>query len=392
MADDKKSDAKGAPAPAGSFFAHPDPFVEIVWLVISILLIIYFLNGFVSFLTSGGVLRYFGLGSNTAPKTIPLSEAPTLLGSKVETSRKTPVFELPGVNQIDERLAGASGVLIDGPVSKDGTKYWKVRFNDGKEGWVAEDDLDHIGINSKKTDLSSMPTIIGDDVLTLYDGTTLYDSPAGKNIGVVKKGIRGEIIEGPETIDGIKYWHIKFDNGQEGWVVEQNLGYIVSQNYGFVKKIKDIFSKLKYLILLIVTFILWCIFYLLNKIKELRLNENSLLYPEVIIKEKAFVNPQWERVLIYLESFGENDWKLAIIEADIMLNDLLDKLSLPGDTMSDKLKAVEKSDFLTIDNAWEGHKIRNQIAHEGASFVLNQREARRVIDLYRGVFEEFKII
>ena len=36
--------------------------------------------------------------------------------------------------------------------------------------------------------------------------------------------------------------------------------------------------------------------------------------------------------------------------------------------------------------------FRNQIAHEGSAFELNQHEVRRIIDLYKQVFEEFQII
>jgi len=36
--------------------------------------------------------------------------------------------------------------------------------------------------------------------------------------------------------------------------------------------------------------------------------------------------------------------------------------------MGDKLKAVEKSDFNSIELAWEAHKARNMIAHEGSDF------------------------
>ena len=75
-----------------------------------------------------------------------------------------------------------------------------------------------------------------------------------------------------------------------------------------------------------------------------------------------------------------------------MLDELLEKLQLPGDTMGEKLKAVEKSDFNTIDNAWEAHKFRNMIAHEGQNFMVNQREIRRIISLYETVFKEFAII
>ncbi|HEY4516071.1 MAG TPA: hypothetical protein VJH67_02700 [Candidatus Paceibacterota bacterium] len=104
------------------------------------------------------------------------------------------------------------------------------------------------------------------------------------------------------------------------------------------------------------------------------------------------VNPmadKWKKVLEHIESEHPSDWRLAIIEADIMLAELLEKLNLPGETIGDKLKSVEKSDFNTLDFAWEAHKVRNKLAHEGSEFLLNQREARRVIDLYDQVFKEF---
>jgi hypothetical protein len=130
---------------------------------------------------------------------------------------------------------------------------------------------------------------------------------------------------------------------------------------------------------------------LIRKIKIIRLNQKKLLYPESSPVATAF-SPQWEKILSYVESLNENDWRQSILQADIMLADVLDKLHLPGDSIGEKLKAVERSDFTTLNNAWEAHKVRNQIAHEGAQFVLNQREARRVISLYQTVFEEFKVI
>lgn len=101
---------------------------------------------------------------------------------------------------------------------------------------------------------------------------------------------------------------------------------------------------------------------------------------------------KWKEIIELSESDNQSDWRLAIIEADIILAELLDKLQLPGETMGDKLKAVEKSDFITIDSAWEAHKARNMIAHEGSNFLINQREVRRIISLYEAVFKEFEII
>ena len=67
-------------------------------------------------------------------------------------------------------------------------------------------------------------------------------------------------------------------------------------------------------------------------------------------------------------------------------------MQLPGDGVGEKLKGIEESDFDHLEEAWEAHKIRNAIAHQGSDFLLTQREAKRIIRLYKSVFEEFDII
>jgi len=104
------------------------------------------------------------------------------------------------------------------------------------------------------------------------------------------------------------------------------------------------------------------------------------------------LNQKWQKVQIHINSTNPSDWRLAILEADIMLGDVLEKMGYQGDSIGDKLKGIEKSDFLTLDMAWEAHRVRNQIAHEGADFQLNDRDARRIIELYQKVFEEFYYI
>ncbi len=107
---------------------------------------------------------------------------------------------------------------------------------------------------------------------------------------------------------------------------------------------------------------------------------------------EKFINPKWERVLEHINSPNQSDWKLAILEADIMLSDMLDKMSYHGATIGDKLKSIEPSDFTSLQEAWEAHKVRNSIAHEGSDYAITKPEAERVIKLFRKVFEEFRYI
>jgi hypothetical protein len=103
-------------------------------------------------------------------------------------------------------------------------------------------------------------------------------------------------------------------------------------------------------------------------------------------------NVRWKRILDKASSQSESDWRLAIIEADVILDEMMGKMGYHGKDLGEKLKSVEKSDFETIELAWEAHKIRNRIAHMGGEYPLSERETRRVISLYKQVFEEFEYI
>lgn len=103
-------------------------------------------------------------------------------------------------------------------------------------------------------------------------------------------------------------------------------------------------------------------------------------------------NEKWERVITHLNSTNPSDWRLAIIEADIMLDELLRAQGYHGDSIGEMLKGVEKSDMLSLDAAWEAHKVRNQIAHGGGDYLLNERDAKRTVALFEAVFKEFKVI
>jgi len=103
-------------------------------------------------------------------------------------------------------------------------------------------------------------------------------------------------------------------------------------------------------------------------------------------------NERWQAVLKHVYSQNSSDWRLAIIEADNILEEMVTKIGYKGENLGEKLKSVEPSDFLTLQDAWEGHKIRNKIAHEGLNFQIDHREAKRVISLFEKVFKEFEYI
>jgi hypothetical protein len=100
-------------------------------------------------------------------------------------------------------------------------------------------------------------------------------------------------------------------------------------------------------------------------------------------------DPRWRDIEGLMQSANTADWRIAILEADIMLDDMLTQMGYEGDSIGDKLKKVDRPDFKTLDLAWTAHKVRNNIAHEGASYQLTRDEADETINNFKKVFDEF---
>lgn len=134
-----------------------------------------------------------------------------------------------------------------------------------------------------------------------------------------------------------------------------------------------------------------------ERLKAIRAREKAILNAKVepaysSAKADPASSERFRHVLALADSENANDWRQAIIEADILLGVLLDKQGYKGEGIGEKLKRVEKSDFVTIDEAWEAHKLRNIIAHEGSNYPLNKRETKHAIQKYKHVFEEFYFV
>lgn len=157
--------------------------------------------------------------------------------------------------------------------------------------------------------------------------------------------------------------------------------------------ISDFLEKIKPFSILLSLLLIAGIIYSIIRIWQIRKEEAEELSRVIVPKgheEKKL--EKWNQLIELSMSENHADWRLAIIEADVMLDDMLDLVGYHGEGIGEKLKQINRDNFQTLDKAWEAHKVRNQIAHAGSDFKLSQREVKRVIDLYKQVLEEFNYI
>lgn len=116
-------------------------------------------------------------------------------------------------------------------------------------------------------------------------------------------------------------------------------------------------------------------------------------FRDVVLKTnlpKKRARETWNRIELHFFKGGENDLKIAIIEADKILSEALRGAGIPGVQLGDKLKKARPGQIPNIDELWQAHKLRNQIAHE-SNFKLKRDLAERALGIYKTALENLGV-
>lgn len=142
-----------------------------------------------------------------------------------------------------------------------------------------------------------------------------------------------------------------------------------------------------------IAFIVWAI-YIRIRIFEID-EELDGAYKGHFVKPEVHTdatNTRWQMILNHFNSQNPNDWRAAIIDADVMLEDLVTSMGYTGEGLGAKLTSIRVNDFPTLQSAWEGHKMRNIIAHEGVSYNLTERQKEITRRHFEAVFRDMGVI
>ncbi|KKQ52196.1 MAG: hypothetical protein US70_C0010G0001 [Parcubacteria group bacterium GW2011_GWD2_38_11] len=103
------------------------------------------------------------------------------------------------------------------------------------------------------------------------------------------------------------------------------------------------------------------------------------------LASKGKMQKRWDKVKSRLKDESPSQYKVAIIEADAIVDEILAGIGYKGANMTEKLEQVGVNHLDDHLESLKGaHQIRNQIIHQ-ADFAIDQRMAVAVI----GVYENF---
>jgi len=108
--------------------------------------------------------------------------------------------------------------------------------------------------------------------------------------------------------------------------------------------------------------------------------------PGLSVSDQQFLISKKNEIEELLHSDNQIELRHAVMEADKLIDWILKKKGYSGVTFADRLRSAEKDIPEDIyNNIWQGHKIRNQIAHEDRNINLEilKASAKKILS-YNG--------
>lgn len=97
----------------------------------------------------------------------------------------------------------------------------------------------------------------------------------------------------------------------------------------------------------------------------------------------------WKKIQAKLKRGSEAEYKLAIIEADRLLDRALKNKGYLGKDLPEKLKKVIAEDLPSREKVLEAHKVRNNIV-EDPDFRVSLKQAKEILEIFERALRELE--
>lgn len=111
--------------------------------------------------------------------------------------------------------------------------------------------------------------------------------------------------------------------------------------------------------------------------------------PEMHGLTREQIKERWFEIQTVADS-GSMGAKMAIMEADKLLDGALKSLMMSGDTMGERLKFAGYK-YPELRKVWHAHKLRNQLVHE-TTFEISHGQAKGALREYERALKAIHVL
>lgn len=136
----------------------------------------------------------------------------------------------------------------------------------------------------------------------------------------------------------------------------------------------------------------WGIVYIINNTNYFEVKKEQFLD----VLGKGYVSKRrtlraWKQIQKRMTSEEANQWKLAILEVDHILNEILKMSGYLGSRLDEKLELITSAQLANVDEIKNANAIRNKIAKDPA-YELSRGEAEEIVGIYKQALKELNLI
>lgn len=99
---------------------------------------------------------------------------------------------------------------------------------------------------------------------------------------------------------------------------------------------------------------------------------------------------RWEAIRRRLESGNPSQYKAAVLEADALADEMLQKMGYKGENMRERLDQIQPYQIESKPDLENAHVLRNRIIHD-ANYEITEAEAGDALSAYARFFEEIEL-
>ncbi len=99
----------------------------------------------------------------------------------------------------------------------------------------------------------------------------------------------------------------------------------------------------------------------------------------------------WNHVVRRMQTNDMTNWKLAILEADNVLDEIVKASGYRAPSADERFKQLTPETVSNLAELQEAHRARNRVAQE-PDFLINKDEALQVLRVYKKSFREFGLL
>ena len=111
----------------------------------------------------------------------------------------------------------------------------------------------------------------------------------------------------------------------------------------------------------------------------------------VYIPSRKATRKKWLRIKKRLESGSDTQYKAAILEADKIVDELLDRIGHKGENMPHRLSQLKPGQIENAEELVRAHEVRNNIIHD-KEFSVSREQTEEVLGIYEKFLEHFGFI